>query len=132
MDEFWKMAEEYCSNEVPFDTTECGEKLYTESDLKYAYLTALRVGSQLDKVYHEDANEGKWVKREDSKTKWHRVADGELPSTLSTVLDEDGNKVEYIGCGKWVAYSDYYEEYVEVDSPIAWCEVPTFNEELSE
>jgi hypothetical protein len=33
-----EMAEEYCNNEVPFDTTESGEKLYTENDLKNSFL----------------------------------------------------------------------------------------------
>lgn len=39
-----QMTEEYCNNEVPFDTTESGEKLYTENDLKYAFLAALKEG----------------------------------------------------------------------------------------
>ncbi len=68
-----KMAEKYCNDEFPFITTESGEKLYTENDLKYAYLTALRAGSQLDMVWHdydagedsyEDLHEGRWVKRD--------------------------------------------------------------------
>lgn len=39
-------AEEYCNNEEPFDTTESGEKLYTENDLKYAYLAGLKTARQ--------------------------------------------------------------------------------------
>lgn len=30
-----EMAKEYCNNEVPFDITDSGEKLYTENDLKH-------------------------------------------------------------------------------------------------
>ena len=50
-------AKEYCNNEVPFDTTDSGEKLYTENDLKQAFLAGLNV----------------------YKPKWHKVADGDLP-----------------------------------------------------
>lgn len=39
-----------------------------------------------------------------------------------------GDKVEYIEYGKWQAYSEYYERYYEVDPPIAWCEIPKFEE----
>ena len=62
--------------------------------------------------------------------KWHdlRKDPNDLPKYNSTVLDEDGNKIEYVGYGKWEVYSDYYERYIEIDPPIAWCEVPTFEE----
>ena len=62
--------------------------------------------------------------------KWHdlRKDPNDLPKYNSTVLDENGNKIEYIGYGKWEVYSDYYERYIEIDPPIAWCEVPTFEE----
>lgn len=63
-----------------------------------------------------------------SKNCWHdlRKDPNDLPLVHSTVLDEDGDKIEYIGYGKWEVYSEYYERYIEVDPPIAWCEVPTF------
>ena len=62
--------------------------------------------------------------------KWHdlRKDPNDLPKYNSTVLDENGDKIEYIGHGKWEVYSEYYERYIEVDPPIAWCEVPTFEE----
>ena len=79
-----KMAEEYCNNEVPFDTTENGEKLYTENDMKYTYLTALRKGSQLDKVWHdydvcEDSHDGKWVNRDSELEKKYDICIRERP-----------------------------------------------------
>lgn len=37
-----ELAEEYAKEEVPFDTTESGEKLYTEHDLKHAFLAGLK------------------------------------------------------------------------------------------
>lgn len=50
-----------------------------------------------------------------------------LPPVNTTVLDENGDKVEYIGYGKWQVYSEYYERNIEVDPPIAWCECPIYN-----
>ncbi len=71
-----EMAEEYCNNEVPLDTTESGEKLYIETDLKHAYLAGL--------------NEG--------RTKWHdlRKDPNDLPTESmkpSLVKDEFGNLI---------------------------------------
>ena len=62
--------------------------------------------------------------------KWHdlRKNSKDLPEPHSTVLDENGDKIEYIGYDKWEVYSEYYERYIEVDPPKAWCEVPTFEE----
>ena len=64
--------------------------------------------------------------------KWHnlRKDPNDLPLVYSTVLDENGDKVEYIEYGKWQAYSEYYERYYEVDPPIAWCEIPKFEEKI--
>lgn len=59
--------------------------------------------------------------------KWHKIVNGDLPSAYSTVLDETGDKVDYVGCNMWMKSSDYCS--VNVDPPIAWCEVPTFSEE---
>lgn len=69
--------------------------------------------------------------REGRKLEWHNLRENpsDLPPTHSTVLDENGDKVEYIGYGKWQVYSEYYEKYVEIDKPVAWCELPEFNEE---
>lgn len=63
------------------------------------------------------------------KTKWHKPDEKDLPLVDSTVLNEDCDKVTYNGNGKWIAYSEYYEEYIEVETPKAWCEVPEYIEE---
>ena len=65
------------------------------------------------------------------RLKWHKVADGDLPENGIEVLNENCDKVRYdvIGYSGWIAYSDYEERYVEVDAPIAWCEVPIYTEE---
>lgn len=62
------------------------------------------------------------------RSKWHRVVDGDLPPVNLTVLNETGNKVIYYGAGKWEEYSDYYEDYVDVEPPVAWCKVPEYTE----
>ena len=76
------------------------------------------------------------------RTKWHKVADGDLPEYGVEVLDENGDKVRYEMEGYagysgqlpslsgWIAYSEYEERDVEVDAPIAWCEVPQYTEEV--
>jgi len=57
---------------------------------------------------------------------WHKVVDGDLPSVYMAVLNENGDKVEYTEEGKWQSYSEYYEGYVYIDTPIAWCEIPEY------
>ena len=103
-----EMAKEYCNNEVPFDTTDSGEKLYTENDLKHAYLAGLKAG----------------------KPKWHKVADGDYPPS------ERGNYSINVltDCGD-IAYYNYDMECwiaepssAEINPPVAWCEIPKLEE----
>ena len=63
-------------------------------------------------------------------TKWHNLKKdpSDLPEPYTTVLDEEGNKTTYQGGGKWTFYSDYYEMDIDAISPIAWCEIPKFEE----
>ena len=64
------------------------------------------------------------------KTKWHKVAEGDYPPcekgkhTINVLTD----------CGN-IAYYNYDEECwvaestsVEIDPPIAWCEIPKYKE----
>ena len=62
------------------------------------------------------------------RPKWFKPSE-KLPPVYSTVFDENGDKVEYIGYGKWQVYSECYERNVEVDAPIALCEIPKYTEE---
>lgn len=64
-------------------------------------------------------------------TRWHNVADGDYPHC------EKGNYTINIltDCGD-IAYYDYNENCwiaepsnVEIDPPIAWCEIPKYTEE---
>lgn len=112
-------AEEYCNNEEPFVTTESGEKLYTENDLKYAYLAGLKSG----------------------RLKWHNLMNdpNDLPAKRQHILcytsdpwchNQKGLKnvkhcdVEmgtYMGAGEW--YMGCYHTCVP---PKAWCEIPKY------
>ena len=64
------------------------------------------------------------------KMKWHSLQKNpkDLPEPHSTVLDECGDKITYRGGDMWTVYSEYYEEGIDAEPPIAWCEVPTFEE----
>ena len=101
-----EMAKEYCNNEVPFDTTDSGEKLYTENDLKHAYLAGLKVG----------------------KPKWHKVADGDLPEYRYYVLVSRGTRTDKALYNKYEEkWYSYYDDD-ELDNVTAWCEIPKFEE----
>ena len=55
---------------------------------------------------------------------WHKVTDGDLPKESRTVLDEAGDRFYYFR-GHF-----YYESDSRFDcQPIAWCEIPTYEEE---
>ena len=101
-----EMAKEYCNNEVPFDTTDSGEKLYTENDLKHAYLVGLKAG----------------------KPKWHKVADGDLPEYRYYVLVSRGTRTDKALYNKYEEkWYSYYDDD-ELDNVTAWCEIPKFEE----
>ena len=98
---------------------------------KEAYLAGLKAGREVEKEYVRN-NAFTSMKEQGLFPfgKWHSLMKdpNDLPKFHSVVLDENGDKVEYIGYGKWQVYSEYYERYSEVDPPIAWCEVPTFTD----
>ena len=105
-----KMAEEYCNNEVPFDTTESGEKLYTENDLKHAYLVALEAG----------------------RSKWHMVADGDLPKDdrYYLICSDRGNyyvSKHHCNTNYWTGIQN---QYVSIKNVVAWCEIPKLEEDV--
>lgn len=77
--------------------------------LKQAYLAGLKIGRE---------------------TKWHDLKKdpSDLPEPYATVLDEDGNRITHQGGGKWTFYSDYYGMDIDAIPPVAWCEIPKFEE----
>ena len=64
------------------------------------------------------------------KTKWHKVADGDYPA-----YEKGGFTVNVFTDRGEIAYYNYDEECwvaepasVEIDPPVAWCEIPKFEE----
>lgn len=108
-----EMAEEYCNNEVPFDTTESGEKLYTENDLKNSFLAGYEACENNAEQY---------------KPRWHSIKKDGPPPKAGLYL-----------CYRRWHYTDMYEliywtgEYwvtgrTSYDVIFAWCEIPEFKE----
>lgn len=127
-----KLAEEYVKSVI--DVNAFDWKIVREIAL--AYIAGLKAGSQLDKVWHdydagedcyEDSHEGKWVKRETSEPKWHKVADGDLPKHEVNVLVFVNKQ-----CIDIAHYNYDYKEWHFSDSMcrdvIAWCEIPQYEE----
>ena len=147
-----KMAEEYVDSILNKDDAEL-DKFLDEylGDLKLtkkqagallgiikgigisSFLIALKVGSQLDRVWHEydagedcyeDSHEGRWVKRE---IEWHdlRKDPNDLPKVNQKVLLQIKNEDEpimdfYRQDGMW-NFANKYEV-------IAWRDLPKFEE----
>ena len=123
-----EMAKEYCNNEVPFDTTDSGEKLYTENDLKQAFLAGLESGKDMAEA--DLATVAYMQGAEHYKTKWHKVADGDYPP-----YENRGFTVNVFTDRGEIAYYNHFFDYwiaepasVEIDPPVAWCEIPKYEE----
>ena len=99
-----EMAEEFASNGYALGCTKSSFEI-----AKKSFLAGLKVGRE---------------------TKWHDLKKdpSDLPEPYATVLDEDGNRITHQGGGKWTFYSDYYGMDIDAISPIAWCEIPKFEE----
>ena len=106
-------AEEYANNEINKIFVDESEEVYVRAStlkqiIKNSHLKGLAEG----------------------KPKWHKVADGDYPpcpigNCTISVLTDSGD----------IAYYNYDEECwvaepasVEIDTPVAWCEVPKFEE----
>lgn len=95
-----------------------------------ACLSGIKIGSQLDKVWHdydagedcyEDSHEGRWVKRE-NKQEWHdlRKDKNDLP-----------DNIRYVWTNVGPGYHDddgWWDDFGRLQNVIAWCE-PKFEEE---
>jgi hypothetical protein len=132
-----EMADKYGHSHIYYevakreDGTEYAKEVSSVT-IKQAYLAGLKAGSQLDRVWHdydagedcyEDSHEGKWVKREAGRPKWHKVADGDLPpedtDVLALLADKEIYMAHFYGRNVWD----------KIGSVIAWCETPQYEEE---
>ena len=102
-----------------------------DENVEEAYLAGLKVGRETEREYVKN-NAFTSMKEQGLFPfgKWHdlRKDPNDLPLVHSTVLDEIGDKITYRGGGIWTVYSEYYEKGIDSESPIAWCEVPKFEE----
>ena len=121
------MAEEFASNGYALGCTKSSFEI-----AKKSFLAGLKAGRETEREYVKN-NAFTSMKEQGLFPfgKWHnlRKDPNDLPEPHSTVLDENDDKVDYIGYGKWQVYSEYYERNIEIDPPIAWCEAPTFTDE---
>lgn len=118
-----EMAEEYCNNEVPFDTTESGEKLYTENDLKNSFLAGLKEGGQLDRVWHDLRKDPKDLPTPSGEMSAERIpvlaCTKELGVTVA-IRRRHGRAYEWY-CSTYDGNSVFLDREI-----IAWCEIPKF------
>ena len=100
-------------------------------NLYHAYLAGFKAGRETEKEYVKN-NAFTSMKEQGLFPfgKWHKVAAGDYPPC------EKGNYTINVltDCGD-IAYYDYNQDCwivepssVEIDSPIAWCEIPKFKE----
>ena len=96
--------------------------------IKQAYLAGFKAGKDMAEA--DLATIAYMQGAERFKTKWHKVADNDYPPC------EKGNHTINVltDCGD-IAYYNYDEECwvaeplsVEIDPPIAWCEIPKYEE----
>ena len=95
---------------------------------KEAYFAGFKAGRETEKEYVR--NNAFTSMKEQGLFQWHNLQKNpkDLPEPHSTVLDENGDKITYRGGGVWTVYSEYYEKGIDSEPPIAWCEVPKFEE----
>lgn len=97
-------AQEYEENAECIEIDDSGHKVYGSLEIEQAWLAGFEAG----------------------RIKWHKVADGDLPESLMSVINQDGEKVMYNDYCKTWRYDDTNEYFCA--TPIAWCEIPKFEE----
>ena len=113
---FEKEAEEYV-RKIRHDVINWGgkepeERFYNEIKFKQAYLAGAELG-------YTKANE------------WHKVADGDLPKENKLYLvqiKDNGLAIAYFNGRHWETRYNLGESGHCVETVIAWCEIPTFEE----
>ena len=99
-----------------------------------ACLAGIKIGSQLDKVWHdydagedcyEDSHEGRWVKRE-NKQKWHDLRENpsDLPKSGQRVLANNISTIECVVFKKEEDGNHWRHDMFELCHVIKWCDVP--------
>jgi len=105
---------------------------YAQDMAMYYESTHGSVPSQFEKYLRKAVEFGYNKGKEENKPRWHKVADGDYPplevgNYTVDVLTDRGDIAYYAyenDC--WVAEPSS----VEIDPPIAWCEIPKFEENI--
>lgn len=63
------------------------------------------------------------------RPQWHKVADGDLPTTVGRRFLVSNRYCSMIGYWNGKTFVSADEDVTEIASPIAWCEIPTFDKE---
>ena len=96
--------------------------------LKQAYLAGLKAGKDMAEA--DLATIAYMHGAERYKTKWHKVAEGDYPPcekggfTINVFTDRGEIAYYNLDFDYWIAEP----ASVEIDPPIAWCEIPKFEE----
>lgn len=122
-----EMAEEYYYKTYPV-TLNIEEERKRKKEVTDIFLAGLKAGKDMAEA--DLATVAYMQGAERYKTKWHKVADGDYPPCEKggytiNVLTDCGNIAYYnydLDC--WVAEP----ASVEIDPPIAWCEIPKYKE----
>lgn len=95
---------------------------------KEAFLAGLKAGKDMTET--DVATIAYMQSAERYKTNWHRVADGDYPP-----YEKCDYSINVLTDRGYIAYYNYDEECwvavpsgVEIDTPVAWCEIPKFEE----
>lgn len=100
-----EMAEKWVDKEISLGTSMYNPQIEYYS--KQAFLAGLKVG----------------------RTQWHKVADGDLPATVGKRYLVSNKYCSMIGYWNGRTFVSADEDTTEIASPIAWCEIPTFDKE---
>lgn len=63
------------------------------------------------------------------RPQWHKIADGDLPTTVGRRFLVSNRYCTMIGYWNGKTFVSADEDTTEIASPIAWCEIPTFDKE---
>ena len=121
-----ELAEEYANKEVPIDTFGYRSLDDVHYDVKRAFLAGLEAGKGMAET--DLATIAYMQGAERYKTKWHDLQKNpkDLPDACLNIVNQDGEKVRYDYVNE-VWRIDDVNDYI-CDVPIAWCEIPTFND----
>ena len=131
-----EMAEKYAKGNMHYEIAkrENGAdyaKEVSSVTISQAYLAGLKAGRETEREYVKN-NAFTSMKEQGLFPfgKWHKVADGDYPP-----LEKDGFSINIFTDRGEIAYYNHDFDYwiaepasVEIDPPVAWCEIPTFTD----